>query len=120
MYYNSHSLARAEFDKRDTEAKYQLNELTRGISFYRRLGLDFEKISDDKLRLVFTEIDPADPRRTFCFNVRISDSDVYEVDGCEPALSGLEALTKELNDGNDFSRFVQKLRAMFQAAAMQP
>lgn len=90
-----------------------MNELSRGISFYRRLGLDFEKINDDKLRLVFTQIDPSDPDRQFRFNVRITDADVYEVEGCDPPVPGLDALIKELNAANDFSRFVQLMRQRF-------
>ena len=109
----------AEFERRDSDAKHQLNELTRGISFYQRLGLDFEKINDDKLRLVFTQIDAMDPERQFAFNVRITETDVYEVDGCDPAVPGLAAIVKELNERNDFSRFVQLMRQRFRSGLGQ-
>jgi hypothetical protein len=101
---------REEYDRRETDVRYQLNELTKGIAFYRRLGLDFEKINDDRLRLVFSLIDPADPDRKFCFNVRVTDAEAYEVDSVEPPVAGLEAAVRALNEGNDFSAFVQVRR----------
>ena len=94
--------------------RFQLNELTRGIAFNKRLGLEFEKIHDDRLRLVFTLIDGARPDRKFCFNVRVSAGDAYVVDGIEPPVpGGVEAIVSELNATNDFSRFVQTMRRAF-------
>ena len=109
------SSSRAEYDRREGEARYQLSELTKGVSYYRRLGLDFEKIHDDKLRLVFTQIDARDPSRRFAFSLRVTAADAYEVQECVPLLAPgeLERLLAELNAGNDFSRFVQKMRAAF-------
>lgn len=89
------------------------------MAFYRRLGLEFEKITDDKLRLVFTQIDPADPAGRHAFSLRVTPDDAYEVDDCEPPLppGTLAGLLGELNGGNDFSRFVQMMRRAFKAAA---
>lgn len=105
----------AEHDRRESEARYQLSELTRGVSFYRQLGLDFEKIHDDKLRLVFSQVDPSDPGRKFAFTLWITPSDTYAVDEVAPALPAgvLPGLLAELNSGNDFSAFVQRMRKAF-------
>jgi hypothetical protein len=108
----------AEYERRESEARFQLNELTRGIAFYRRLGLDFEKINDDRLRLVFTQVDPADPEAKFCFSVRVTDADAYEVEECAPPVRELPELLRALNESNDFSRFVQAMRAAFKRVAL--
>lgn len=89
-----------------------------GVAFYRRLGLEFEKIHDERLRLVFTQIDPLDPTRPFAFNVRVADADeAYTVDGVDPPVAGLDALVVQLNATNDFSVFVQMMRRKFCEAA---
>ena len=95
--------------------RFQLQELTRGVACYKRLGLDFEKIHDERLRLVFTQIDALDPTRKFAFNVRVSgDGDeAYTVDDVEPPVAGLDALVAHLNETNDFSVFVQMMRRKF-------
>ena len=81
---------------KQTEAK----ELTRGIVFYKRLGLDFRRVggqsygfsfvwhlkfcshydarSDDRLRLIFTQIDASAPEREFCFTIKVDQSDKYQ------------------------------------------
>lgn len=109
--------ATADYARREADARHQLSELTRGIACYRRLGLDFEKLGDDRLRLVFTQVDARDPDRAFSFCVRVTDSDAYEVDDVTPAVGELPALVRTLNDGNDFSRFVQAMRRAFKALA---
>lgn len=106
---------KAEYEGRERDARYQLSELSKGVAFYRRLGLEFEKIHDDRLRLSFTQVDPADPARRFAFSLNVTPSDAYEVEDCVPPLAGgrLERLVAELNAGNDFSRFVQLARRAF-------
>jgi hypothetical protein len=94
--------------------RFQLQELTKGVAFYKRLGLEFEKIHDERLRLVFTLIDPLDPSRPFAFNVRVSEADdAYSVDGVDPPVPGVPELVAQLNRDNDFSRFVQLMRRRF-------
>jgi hypothetical protein len=107
----------ADYDRREQEVRFQLNELTKGIANYRRLGLEFEKINDDRLRLVFTLIDPRAPEKKFSFTVKITDSDVYRVDTCEPAVPRLADLLNTLNETNDFSAFVQSMRSEFKLLA---
>lgn len=102
-----------EYDAREERVRFTLNELTKGVAYYKRLGLDFDRIHDDKLRLSFTLIDPRAPDRAFAFNVKVSDSDTYHVDSCEPPIAGLEGLVADLNASNDFSAFVQTMRRKF-------
>ena len=87
------------------------------MAFYRRLGLDFERIQDEKLRLVFTQLAPADPAAKFAFTLWITPTETYAVDDVSPALPGevVGALLQELNAGNDFSGFVQRMRRAFKA-----
>ncbi len=46
----------AEKERREADLKFQMNELTKGVNYYKRLGLEFEKIHDDRIRLVFTQV----------------------------------------------------------------
>jgi len=107
------SQTRAEYERREAESRYELQELTRGLECYQRLGLSFEKLSDDRLRLVFTLIDQTDPNKRFFFTVRMNDSDAYTVDECSPPIDTMADMVRLLNENNDFSRFVQLVRQEF-------
>jgi hypothetical protein len=107
------SQTRAEYERREAESRYELQELTRGLECYQRLGLSFEKLSDDRLRLVFTLIDPTDPNKRFFFTVRMNDSDAYTVDECSPPIDTMADMVRLLNENNDFSKFVQYVRREF-------
>ena len=57
-------------------------------------------------------MDPEDPARQFSFVLQVDDLDRYEVCNCEPSLDAsviLEA-TKHLNDTDDMSYLVRKMR----------
>ena len=108
---------RAEYERREAEVRYELQELSRGLECYSRLGLAFEKLADNRLRLVFTLIDEANPSRRFCFTVRMTETDAYDVDECEPSVAALAGLVQRLNESNDFSRFVQGMRREFKRLA---
>ena len=48
-----------------------LAELDKGSTMYKqRLGLQFERVGDERLRLTFTNIDANDPMRPYAFQVR--------------------------------------------------
>ena len=95
--------------------EHKLGELDRGISLYKaRLGLAFDKVGDDRLRLTFTCIDPTDPERAFCLEVCVTVGDHYVVQSCEPTLTELPGLVHTLNASNDFSAFVRAVRKGFQ------
>jgi hypothetical protein len=108
---------RAEFERREGEVRLELQELSRGLECFRRLGLAFEKLADDRLRLVFTLIDAARPQRRFCFTVKMTESDAYAVDEVDPPVAALDGMVRLLNESNDFSRFVQGMRREFKALA---
>lgn len=63
--------------------------------------------------MIALQIDPASPDRRFCFNVRVTDAEAYEVDSIDPPVPGIDSLVRELNEGNDFSSFVQRMRGRF-------
>jgi septal ring factor EnvC (AmiA/AmiB activator) len=107
------------FDEVNKEKEYKTNELSLGRDFYRKyLSLDFQRVEDNRLRFVFTNIDPANHDRQFIFSVFINNSNKYELVECEPRLPSLDALLADLNADNNFSRFVQRMRAQFRAIAL--
>ena len=53
---------KGEYERQESELRHQLAELANGMAYYAKLGLAFEKQPDnDRLRLVFTQLDPAAP-----------------------------------------------------------
>mmetsp|Transcript_43194 Transcript_43194/g.90190 ORF Transcript_43194/g.90190 Transcript_43194/m.90190 type:complete len:239 (+) Transcript_43194:77-793(+) len=92
----------------------RLSELGKGCSTYQRLlSLEFERMGDERLRLVFTNLDARAPSRAFSFQVYVDALDKYHIENCEPALPNLPALTDTLNQTNDFSTFVRAVRREF-------
>ena len=58
----------------------KLAELDKGCGMYRsRLGLTFERVGDERLRLTFVNIDANDPMRPFAFQVFVDAGDKYHV-----------------------------------------
>eukprot|EP00908_Phaeocystis_cordata_P000661 Transcript_10724.p6 GENE.Transcript_10724~~Transcript_10724.p6 ORF type:complete len:87 (-),score=54.36 Transcript_10724:514-774(-) len=78
------------------------------------LGLEFERVEDERLRIVFTHVDPQAPTRAFTFYVYVDASDRYHVVRCEPAIPDVQSLVDALNASNDFSAFVRNMRKKFQ------
>jgi kinetochore protein Spc25 len=101
-----------------TSKEQKLGELDKGCALYRsRLGLTFERVGDERLRLTFTNIDPSAPMRPFAFQVFVDGGDKYHVESCEPAVPGIDELIQTLNSDNDFSAFVRAMRKRFKALA---
>ncbi|RYG49353.1 hypothetical protein EON67_06770 [archaeon] len=112
---------RAEYERRESEVRFQMQELTKGVSYYKRLGLTFQTIEHDRVRLVFTLIDPTAVDKPFFFDIRLASNEAFEVLEVQPPVSGLSALVAELNETNNFSRFVQLMRQKFvETAAAAP
>ena len=107
----------------EVEASVDKNEqdnsdLTQGvIAFKNRLGLDFQRIGENQLRLNMTNIDRKNPDRVFSFAVHIDPNDMYQVISCEPPLANIEELVNQVNQTNDFSKFVRQTRKAFCALA---
>ena len=57
-------------------------------------------------------MDPQNPTRQFSFVLQVDDLDRYEVCNCEPSLDASVILdvTKRLNDTDDMSYLVRKMR----------
>jgi len=79
---------------------------------HQRAGAD-----NNKLRLIFTQLDSANPAREFFFSVHIDEADRYMVEECQPPLneSLVASLVKEVNAANDFAVFVKGMRRAFKA-----
>lgn len=106
---------RAELGTKESSLSYQLRVLQRGVRDFAPLGLRFDRIPGDRLRVTFTSVDPLRPAREFSFALHVSEVEVYTVSECVPPIPELPALVEELNRSNDFSSFVQAMRAAFKA-----
>lgn len=88
--------------------------MTKGLAFYKRLGLEFEHLSDRGLTLIFTQIDPLHPERRFTFDVGIAgETEAYVISNVEPPVPGVEALIAALNAEGDFGHFTREMRRRF-------
>jgi len=75
---------------------------------------------DSTQPMIALQIDPASPDRRFCFNVRVTDAEAYEVDSIDPPVPGIDfTRSRELNEGNDFSSFVQRMRAASKTSSLK-
>mmetsp|Transcript_1021 Transcript_1021/g.1092 ORF Transcript_1021/g.1092 Transcript_1021/m.1092 type:complete len:234 (+) Transcript_1021:282-983(+) len=93
--------------------EYEMQQLTRGMKLYKMLGLSFEKVSEDWLKLSFTHIDPNDHSREFYFVVFLDRNDVYHIQEVNPVIGNVQPLINELNETNNFSLFVRRMRKRF-------
>ena len=106
----SSSLALAEA-RQDVERK--LAKLQEGMGRYEATGLSFERAGGNRLRLVFTLVDPKDEGREFCFTLNVNEENKYEVCECEPGVGGVEGLLRKVNEDNEFGAFVKAMRKEF-------
>ena len=115
--------ATTELEKTEVDVRHQLAEFARGLDAYKRLGLAFENVvgeagTSNNIRVVFTLIHPTESTRRYCFDVHVSPTDdSYAVTACQPPVAALERLVSQLNATNQFSVFVQQMRAEFVAIA---
>eukprot|EP00743_Colponemidia_sp_Colp-15_P002725 GILK01002951.1.p1 GENE.GILK01002951.1~~GILK01002951.1.p1 ORF type:complete len:245 (+),score=60.84 GILK01002951.1:57-737(+) len=105
---------KAVLQEKEKANSYRVAELTKGVQFYKeRLGLDFQRVGDNRLRVVFTQIDPDQPNKEFWFSVHVNENDIYQIEDCVPAVGGVSKMLDELNTSNNFSSFVQAMRRKF-------
>lgn len=95
------------------EAQTVFQELTRGVEMFRMLGLVFEHLPDERLRLVFTQIDAAAPEARYSFCVRVDEAGRYTVSDVQPAVPGLDAKVQQLNASDNFAQFALSMRQAF-------
>ncbi|XP_041367880.1 kinetochore protein Spc25-like isoform X2 [Gigantopelta aegis] len=94
--------------------KERLLELEKSAEWFRNnLGLQFRKISGNKLQMIFTSVDDKDPKAPCSFHVQIDDSRKYIISNCEPPVEELDCLVEKLNATNNLSGFVQAIRKAF-------
>lgn len=103
-----------EVEKLNTDIESQVQQLTKGISYYSdRLGLDFEQ-SRGVFWLKFWLIDPEKINAHYIVGLMVdAETYHYRVLSHNPTIEGMDALLEELNLSQDFSRFVQKVRKAF-------
>lgn len=77
--------------------------------FERHLGLRMVGERDQSMRFVFTRIDPRQPDREYSFVMGVGGAQ-YEVTECQPPLSGMPKLVKQLNEDRDFYGFIKRVR----------
>merc|ERR1711934_348360 len=102
--------------KAEKDAAHNMTEKRVGQTiFQERLGLKFERVADDNLRVVFNNIDPNDPRKEFWFAVAVDAQNVYQINEkqCKPYVESLPQMLSELNQSNDFGGFVRQMRSQF-------
>jgi small-conductance mechanosensitive channel len=105
---------RIEYEDEKKLKSLHLSEATKAITLYREnLGLEFERVCEDKLRFIFTLIDPKDVAREFWFTVFIDAAKHFHIEECQPPLDGLTEVEAELNRDSDFTAFIRKMRRKF-------
>lgn len=105
-----------EVQQHSKETNQMNNDLTYGIiAFKKRLGLDFQRLGANRLKLSFTQVDPRNHSLVFSFSIHVDETDKYNMIDCSPAVSGTEELLATLNSSNDFSEFVRAMRCKFRA-----
>ena len=100
-------------NEKQNSLRCKRSELDKGLhSFRQHLGMSFSTAGDDRVRVVFTHIDAANPEREFRFDVSVAEES-YSVENCVPHLPGLPALIADLTATNNFSNFVRSMRRSF-------
>ncbi|CAM9744531.1 unnamed protein product [Chrysoparadoxa australica] len=110
---------RVEASNRHQLKEEELLSLTRGVIFYKALGLEFQRLDNGGdgafLRMIFTQIDPSDAERAYSFSLCVDTSDRYHVSESQPALpaAAISRMLSKLNHDNDLSYFVRGMRRQF-------
>jgi Chromosome segregation protein Spc25 len=91
----------------------QVEDFSVTLQHFKRLGLEFEKTNDDKLRVTFTLINSISPEKPYSFCIRVNGIDQYEMSSCDSAWDSRVAQQHlaALNASGDFARFVQAMRS---------
>merc|ERR1712223_1094125 len=81
------------------------------------LGISLARTSTESYVLILTNIDMANPTRTFLCEFQLGgiNKTEYKVMRCEPEIEGIKDMEKKVNETNDISGFVVTLRKKFKA-----
>lgn len=108
------AVAEKQHEKEMTEIKSKatLDDLTRGLLCYKKLGMDLVKPDNKRLRLDFTQIDPENPEKVFTLEMAVEGS--WFITKCPmlPSDTQNEVLIP-LNEQNDIALFVRTVRKAF-------
>lgn len=106
---------RTEHDQQRVKMEQTLQDLTHGLRFYTKLGLEFQKADGEAMRFIFTQIDPANPTRQFFFTMFVDDKNTYQLVETSPTLPAntCAQYIQNLNEHNDISVFVFQMRKLF-------
>lgn len=106
---------RQEHELLRQKVEHNLQDLTQGVTLYSKLGLEFQKADGDSMKFIFTQIDQANPQRQFYFVMFVDDRNIYQLVETSPALpsSQVSQLLQTLNETNDISAFVYRMRCLF-------
>ncbi|KAI9913217.1 hypothetical protein PsorP6_005809 [Peronosclerospora sorghi] len=103
----------ADSERQRTTQEKQLEELTRRLALYQKLGRFFEH-SADRIVVRFTQIDAQNPSRKFSFRITIdSITEEYIVDNCNEHVAPMSDLVKDLNDTGDLALFIRSMGRQF-------
>jgi myosin heavy subunit len=106
---------RQEHELLRQKVEHNLQDLTHGISHYAKMGLEFQKADGDSMKFIFTQIDRANPQRPFYFVMFVDENNTYRLVETSPELptSQVAGLLQTLNETNDISVFVYRIRCLF-------
>eukprot|EP01122_Echinamoeba_exundans_P011306 TRINITY_DN4450_c0_g1_i1.p1 TRINITY_DN4450_c0_g1~~TRINITY_DN4450_c0_g1_i1.p1 ORF type:complete len:231 (-),score=52.04 TRINITY_DN4450_c0_g1_i1:100-792(-) len=108
---------KAELQRSEHNKKLRLKEYSSGIAYYQQfLGLTYERVGEQGLRLVFTKVDSKNPSKEFYFSLSLNESNSYEMGECQPEVQCIDIL-EQLNSSNNLSVFVVGMRKLFQEYA---
>jgi chromosome segregation ATPase len=101
--------------KASEDRKRSLQELTRGVLEYSRLGLEFQKADSNVMKFIFTLMERENPTEPYTFYMFVDNADQYQlveiVPPLDPAATG--RAVDALNADNDIGRFVVAMRKLF-------
>eukprot|EP00536_Pseudo-nitzschia_multiseries_P003346 jgi/Psemu1/301924/fgenesh1_kg.51_\ len=96
-----------------------IDDLTRGVINYKKMGVDFQRTGKDgELQFKFDHVDVNDPSRPFSFTLFLNDDDYYGVSDCDPkidpeALANILAETNASSDRDNMPTLARLMRRAF-------
>lgn len=96
----------------EIQSKATLDDLTRGLLCYKKLGFDLAKPDSQHIHLHFSQIDPDDPEKVFTLELCLEED--WIVTDCSLLSSEAQKeVVAPLNEENDIALFVRTVRKAF-------